>query len=75
MDFEMDTDTGRIQAVRIKPSGMMKGLMKEELCVGWSQIIEIREDVVIVDDSVSKESVASAVRSTASASLIMASED
>jgi sporulation protein YlmC with PRC-barrel domain len=75
VDFEIETDTGRLQTILVRPSGIVKGLVSESLRVDWLDIIEIREDVILVNDSVSKESAEASVRSASSASMIMASEE
>lgn len=73
-DFEVDTDMGRIQKMSVKPSGLIKGFANKNLFIDWTQIIEIKENVVIVDDSVSKESEKSSIRSSVPASIAMASD-
>lgn len=73
-DVGIDTDTGRVQKVSVRSGGLVKGLMGDELMVDWSQIIEIREDVVVVDDALAKEANKSLARSMAPTAVAMMSE-
>lgn len=75
-DFEIDTETGRLQKMHVKAAGLVKGLMNHELIVDWSQMIEIREDAVIVDDAVVKDRALekSLIRDSSPATLQMTSD-
>lgn len=73
-DLEIETDTGRLQKMRVKPSGLVKGLMNQELIIDWSQIQEIKEEVILVDDSAVKEKSKASVRSASPATMVMASD-
>lgn len=73
-DFGIDTGTGQMQKISVRSGGLVKGLMGDELMVDWSQIVEIREDAVIVDDALAKETGKSLARSMAPTAVAMLSE-
>jgi sporulation protein YlmC with PRC-barrel domain len=48
-DFE--TESGRMTELHVKTRGVIPGLMNEELMIGWSQIVEITAERVVVADA------------------------
>lgn len=73
-DFEIETDTGRIQKLCVKSGGLVKGLMKDELLIDWSRVVEIQEHAVIVEDVMAKETGQSLAQSVAPSTMAMASD-
>ena len=73
-EFDIETETGRIKQIRVKPSGLVKGLIRDELLINWSQIIEIRTSEIIVDDVVSSQRAGALVQSVSAAPMAMASD-
>ena len=72
--LEIETDHGRVETLRIKPVGLMKGLTGEEAFITWAQIIEIHEDQVIVSDATSSERALATAKIASSVPAAMASE-
>ena len=54
--FEINTDTGKIDSYHVK-TGLIEGLWHEQLVINASQVIEITEEKMVVEDSVKKEKV------------------
>lgn len=52
---ELDTESGKLQTIHVRSSGLVKGLMNDEALIDWSQVIEITDKAVIVDDMASKK--------------------
>jgi sporulation protein YlmC with PRC-barrel domain len=73
-ELEIDTETGRIKNIHVKPSGLVKGLMNDELIISWSQIIEIRINEVLVEDIASTQRAEALAQSVSAAPLAMASD-
>ncbi|MFA5130111.1 MAG: PRC-barrel domain-containing protein [Patescibacteria group bacterium] len=48
---DIDTETGRLQTIHAKAGGLMKGLMNGEALIDWSQVVEITDQAVVVEDS------------------------
>lgn len=48
--LDVDADTGRLVAVRIR-SGVVPHLLDTELLVAWSQVVSLSKDEVIVKDA------------------------
>lgn len=46
--IELQTDTGRMDALCVKPSGKLLG---SELRIAWGQIVSLTDKEVIVDDA------------------------
>ena len=51
--FELDLDTGKIENFYVK-TGLIEGLWHEQLLIHCSQVIEITEEKMIVEDTVTK---------------------
>ena len=47
---DIDLDTGRVAAIRVRTRGLVPGLMDHELSVAWNQIVEMTETEIIVQD-------------------------
>lgn len=54
--FEIDTDIGKIINFHVK-TGLIEGLWHEQLVINASQVIEITEAKMIVEDGVNKKKV------------------
>lgn len=54
--FEIDTDTDKITSFHVK-TGLIEGLWHEQLVINASQVIEITEAKMIVEDGVNKKKV------------------
>ncbi|OGL74082.1 hypothetical protein A3E39_00625 [Candidatus Uhrbacteria bacterium RIFCSPHIGHO2_12_FULL_60_25] len=50
--FDIETETGRLTALRVKARGLVPGLLDQELLVAWNQVVEIAKDKVVVQDGV-----------------------
>lgn len=51
--FELDLDTGKIENFHVK-TGLIEGLWHEQLVVHHSQVVEITEEKMIVEDTATK---------------------
>lgn len=49
-DIELDTDTGRLEAIVVRTSGLIPGLIHHEVQVAWPQIISLCETEAVVAD-------------------------
>lgn len=49
--FDFDADTGHLQAVRVKPGGLVANLLGEELLVSWDAVISMSEEKVVITDA------------------------
>lgn len=54
VDFEFDTDDGRLSAICVK-TGLVQGLMEDQLIIAWSQIVSMNEREVIVEDDTAED--------------------
>lgn len=71
--LDLDSETGRLTALRIKARGLVPGLLDTELSVSWGQIVEITaEEVVVHDGSVPIGAQAIAMRETGGTGVHMA---
>lgn len=52
--FKLDTDTGKITALWVKPPLALRDLWRQILLIGRSQIVKITPEAVIVDEAVIK---------------------
>jgi len=50
--IEIDTRTGRIQSFNVTSSHVIPRLLDEELLIGWDQIIDWKDEVIMVADAV-----------------------
>lgn len=55
--FEIDIDSQSILNYRIKPSGLIKELLKEELIINRGQVLSISKEKMVVEDNVAREKV------------------
>jgi sporulation protein YlmC with PRC-barrel domain len=56
---DFDAETGRIATLHVKARNVIQGLLNEEFLVDWSQIVEITEAHVVVQDTTVPEGVRS----------------
>ncbi len=49
--LEIDPDTGRISALRVRVRGFVPGLLDDETFVGWSQVVSMDEKEIVVVDA------------------------
>jgi sporulation protein YlmC with PRC-barrel domain len=49
VDIEIDGDDGKIRAFCVK-TGLVQGLMEDQLIIAWSQVVSMSEREVIVED-------------------------
>jgi sporulation protein YlmC with PRC-barrel domain len=49
--FDLEADTGRMKALRVKLPGILTGLLSDELHVPWASIVELGKDRVIITDA------------------------
>lgn len=75
IDFEIEIDEGSLRALLVKPGGLVQGLVGEDLRIEWSRIVEVRQDLVLVEDSVSSVPEVASIRSAMPAGLMMTSEE
>lgn len=53
-DFEMETETGNIIRFSVSPSQLVKKIFTEDIFISKSQVIEISEKEMIVEDNLVK---------------------
>lgn len=51
--FELNAETGRIDVFFVK-TGLIKGLLNQQLSIGFDQVISIDREKMVVSDSVGK---------------------
>ncbi len=49
--LDLDSDTGRLEAIRVKARGFVSGLLGDVLVVPWSSILELNDKLIIVADA------------------------
>ncbi|MFA5048045.1 MAG: PRC-barrel domain-containing protein [Patescibacteria group bacterium] len=49
-DLEINSDSGQIEKYLIKKSALIKGLLVEDLIIDSSQVVEMNENLLVVDD-------------------------
>lgn len=49
--LDFDADTGHLVALRVS-TGLVKGLLSNELIISWNEVVEITEEKIIVADAV-----------------------
>jgi len=52
--LELDGDTGRVTALKVRTRGMVPGLLDNELIVAWSQVVSMSEKEIVVVDNLSR---------------------
>lgn len=50
LSFDIDADTGRLAAIRVKISGVVPAMLGQEALVAWPQIVELSSTEVVVAD-------------------------
>lgn len=48
--LDLDADTGHLVAIHVS-SGIVKGLLNDELVIAWNQVMEITPEKIIVSDT------------------------
>lgn len=48
---DLDSDTGKLAAVRVRVSGVVPRLLNNELAVPWAHIVSIDEREVVIADA------------------------
>jgi hypothetical protein len=46
----LDLDTGRIDALLVRSRGFIPGLLDQELCIAWSNVVSLSAEEAIVAD-------------------------
>lgn len=61
--LEIDTDTGRVARLVVRPVGLVRGLVAHELVIPWEEVIEWTDKRIVVTDACvpTKESVPSVI--------------
>ena len=61
--IEIDTERGSIANLMVRPAGLVRGLVANELIIAWSEVIEWTEKRIVVTDACipAKESIANVV--------------
>lgn len=49
--LDVDADSGRLQAIRVRVPGVVPHLLDDEVAVPWAQIISISEEEAIISDA------------------------
>ena len=49
--LDLDADSGRLMAIRVRVPGVVPHLLDDEVIVQWAQIISISEDEVVISDA------------------------
>ena len=52
VSIDLDTETGRLLTLRVKPQGVISALVGGELLIAWSQILSITPEEILVADGV-----------------------
>ena len=55
LSFDVDVEKGQISTLHVRPSGLVKGLVSDDLIIGWDAIVEITDTRVIVVDSLARD--------------------
>ncbi len=50
--FDFEGDTGHLQSMHVKHSGLISGIMSEHLIVDWMSLLEITPEKVVIADAV-----------------------
>jgi sporulation protein YlmC with PRC-barrel domain len=50
--FDIERESGRLHAIRVKTRGLVPGLLDQELTVAWAQILEVAQERVVVTDAI-----------------------
>lgn len=63
---ELDADTGKLSSIIVRPIGKVTAFLSTDLIIGWSQIVSITEEKIIVLDTAvnAKESFVASIAST-----------
>lgn len=49
-DVELDTDTGRLDAIVVRTGGFIPGLIPRDLMVAWTQVVSLDDKEAVVAD-------------------------
>jgi len=60
--FELNGETHEIRVYHVKPRGLIKGLLRQELLIAREQVVSLNQEEMVVDDAL----VEAAARSTSS---------
>jgi sporulation protein YlmC with PRC-barrel domain len=74
IDLEIETETGKMMNIHVKPSGLVNGIIKDQLIISWSNIVEIGMKKVIVEDAVASKQAEVLAKPASTSPLVMASE-
>jgi sporulation protein YlmC with PRC-barrel domain len=61
--FILDTERGCIFQIEVRPAGLVRGLVAQELLVSWNDVIEWTATEIIVQENVLTEQVKQSVPS------------
>lgn len=50
LGFDVDVDTGKLAAIRVRAPGLIPHFVDQEVSVGWAQVVSIDEKEVVVSD-------------------------
>lgn len=50
VSLDFDADTGHLAALHVS-TGLVKGLLSDELVIGWGQVVEMTPEKIIVSDT------------------------
>lgn len=48
--MRLELDTGRIDALLVRSRGLIPGLLDQELCIAWSNVVSLSAEEAIVAD-------------------------
>ncbi|MBM3205057.1 PRC-barrel domain containing protein [Candidatus Uhrbacteria bacterium] len=54
-DFQLDSLTGHLVMLEVRPIGLVAGLIKESLLIPWNAIVEMTLEKVVVMDGAVKD--------------------
>lgn len=74
MDLEIETENGKLMNIHVKPNGLVSGIIKDQLVIPWSNILEITMKKVIVEDGVTAKHAEALAKPVSSSPLVMASD-
>lgn len=50
LSLDVDVDTGKLSALRVRAPGLIPHFVDQEVAIGWPQIVSIDEKEVVVSD-------------------------
>jgi len=51
LSLDLDTETGRMTALRVKISGFVPALLDQEALVAWSQVVSLGPEEIVVKET------------------------